>query len=950
MRLPGTSILEARRTSAGFLFIVMYGACVVVLVRNGLLPTAAGLVGVGVAVTAYFFSRAHALLLLLAYFGSAAFIEPRLPRLFTFGGLFQVSLYTVVNLTSIQVLCRLKTTLQRLHTSERNQRLIADNTKDLILAYDMNRRLLYVNPAVRELTGYTVEEMRRQHFINWLHPDDEERMLRLWEPVFKGGAYRDEEFRVRTRDGRLKWFSASWGPLLDERGRQIGVQGIERDITAHRQAREELQIHAGRQAVIAQLGQQALGEPDIGKTMERAVALVKQTLQVDYAVILEMLTVGELFMRAGAGWKQGLTSESVAGAVPAAEPVVVEDARSENYRLIPAAIREHGVVSGMSVVIHGPKRPFGMLGAYSLQPRNSQPEDVHFLQTVANVVASGVQRARSEDSLRDIMQELSHNVLDLQKSKYRAEQQADELSHLAEQLMIARDQALEATKAKSAFLATMSHEIRTPINGVLGTTGLLLETELAVEQRDLAETARRSAEALLAIIDDVLDFSKIEAGKCEVEIIDFDLRSIVEDALDLLGERASQKGLELVGLVDARVPSMVGGDPRRLRQVLLNLLSNAVKFTDSGEVVLRAAVVEDDNSCALLRFEVRDTGVGIPPEAQAKLFQSFSQADSSTTRRYGGTGLGLAICKQLVELLGGRIGLRSSPGQGSAFWFTLPLTPSAKAGAEPEAADLRGFRVLVVDDNEGSRELLGLLLNEFRAGVHAVALPQEGLESLRNGGCYDLALIDCNLPELEGLRLALDGRNIPIIVLVPLSERARLSATGESRYAGYISKPVRRAQLRRTVRAALGLQSGSLATSFPSEPAARKHTGLRVLLAEDNLVNQKVAVRLLERQGADVSVVGNGVDAVEAVFRGVYDLLLMDCEMPRMDGFQATREIRRREDPRRRTPIVAMTASAMPGDRERCLEAGMNDYLTKPVDLEALSRVLDQWARVPQTT
>ena len=517
-------------------------------------------------------------------------------------------------------------------------------------------------------------------------------------------------------------------------------------------------------------------------------------------------------------------------------------------------------------------------------------------------------------------------------------------------LTIARDEALAATKAKSAFLATMSHEIRTPMNGVLGMTALLLETELSADQRDLAETGQRSAVALLAIIDDVLDFSKIEAGKCELATTAFDPRSLVEDAVDLLGERASQKGLELVSLVSPKIPSTISSDASRVRQVLLNLLSNAVKFTETGEVVLRVDVVESSSSQTWMRFQVSDTGIGISSEAQTKLFEPFSQVDTSTTRRYGGTGLGLAISKQIVEMLGGTIGVTSTPGEGTTFWFILPLlspspieSPAATGTTAP-----RPVRVLVVDDNAASREMFHQLLSEQSYRVDTVAGYREALNALENDGPYGIVLIDSTLPEMSGLELGKRIRclpqcgRLPLILMVPVCEGNRGVASRDDVFAGYLTKPVRRMHLDRCLQRASGVQSG--APDSPAiENAPARHTGKRVLLAEDNLVNQKVAVRVLQKQAVEVDVVANGAAAVEAASRSGYDLILMDCEMPEMDGFAATREIRRREGSHRHTPILAMTASAMHGDRERCLEAGMDDYLTKPIDLQALSRALDQW-------
>jgi signal transduction histidine kinase/CheY-like chemotaxis protein len=560
------------------------------------------------------------------------------------------------------------------------------------------------------------------------------------------------------------------------------------------------------------------------------------------------------------------------------------------------------------------------------------------------------------DELAGLMTDFNAMLAQIQARDSELAQHREHLEELVEartrELELAKVRAEAGSNAKSEFLATMSHEVRTPMNGILGMTTLLLDADLAPVQRECASDIRASAEALLSILNDILDFSKIEAGKLTLEHLEFSLRGVLDEVLDLLGPTAEAKGLDLCAAVAPQAPVRIMGDPGRLRQVLMNLVGNAVKFTAQGSVVIRVDPVGHPGTDGRLHFSVRDTGIGIPPEVQERLFQPFSQADSSFARRHGGTGLGLAISHKLITLMGGHIGLKSQAGIGSEFHFDLTFDQSLDSPAEP-FQEFAGKRALIHGGASMAQAFLVEVLQHHGMKVRQEADLGRTKAAIQGSeeGAFDLVILDLEGLVPEEIQTVMDqpgpsGKvGTGVLAFGYAGQRARLQQSGLRRLPAFLHRPLKEAQLRAILRHTFAGPGLGPVTAASTPPPAARSQASPILLVEDHPINQKFAVAILSKAGYDVDVAGTGIEALEALARRRYGLVIMDCHMPEMDGFEATRCIRAREDPRDRTPIVALTANAMQGDREKCLAAEMDDYLGKPFKREAMLGVVSKWIR-----
>jgi PAS domain S-box-containing protein len=797
---------------------------------------------------------------------------------------------------------------------ERNlMRTLLDNLPDLIFVKDMECRFLLVNEAslrmgqltMADIIGKTDFEVNPTDLATQYYADD--------QAVIHSGQIVIDREELNISAGQERWFSTTKVPLCDSQGQIIGLVGMSRDITERKQIENALAEERNLLRTVIN------ATPDwiFIKDQEHRFRLVNQA----YADLFD-LTPDDIIGKTDLD--MGMPEEIVKGHPEKGIRGFWPDDREVMERGEPKYIAEEpALVKGQALILSTVKVP---------------------LRDAADQVWG----------VLGFVHDITH------------------LKQVQDELQQAKEAAEAAVRAKSEFLANMSHEIRTPLNAIIGMTSLLLDTPLAPEQHDFTETIRSSGDGLLTIINDILDFSKIEAGKLELEQQPFDLRQCLEEALDLVAIRALEKKLDLVYSIDESTPGALVGDVTRLRQILVNLLTNAVKFTEQGEVVLsvrsqrlkrlpatgQASQYEGRQPVPLLRqvhFSVRDTGIGIPADRMDRLFQSFSQVDASTTRKYGGTGLGLTISQRLTEMMGGEMRVESAglPGEGSTFHFSIlaEVAPDQpQVNVRDKQPELAGKQLLIVDDNATNRLILAHQAQTWGMQSRAAASGPEALDWISRGDPFDLAILDMHMPAMDGLTLAQEiqkqrpAHTLPLVMLTSLGQREQHDQTPPVEFAAYLTKPIKPAHLLNTL---LGIFQGGPVKirAKASRPAAfevelgQSHP-LRILLAEDNVVNQKVALSLLQRLGYRADVAANGLEVLAALQRQTYDLVLMDMQMPEMDGLEATRRIRDQEPAGLSPWIVAMTANALPGDRERCLQAGMNDYVSKPVRPEALAEAL----------
>jgi PAS domain S-box-containing protein len=780
----------------------------------------------------------------------------------------------------------------KIKESESRYKILADNANDMIARLTPDGIYLYVSPACKRLLGYDQKEMVGRVARNFFHPDD-----RVKAQIAQ---HRDRDlpdlfsavYRLRRKDGDYRWVETTSKTVIDGPTESTTeIITVSRDITLRKAAEQNLAE-----------SEQRLGQ--IIETVREGITLSDEQ------------GVFEIFNSA----MEQITGYSMAEA----------NASKDFARLLyPDEERRSQALDGLKVLLNGER-----LSEQDTMITTKSGDQLTLLVTTTLVEFRG--RRLFLSAYRDITE------------RKKAE----------EALKSAKETAEEATKAKSEFLAVMSHEIRTPMNSVIGMTDLLLQTPLTDEQRDFVDTIRVGGEALLTVINDILDFSKIESGKIEFEERPLEVKTCIEEVLDLLSGKALEKGLDLIYWIDPNVPPYVIGDALRLRQILINLVSNAIKFTDHGEVFVSAGTTWKLGDQLSLKFSVKDTGIGISAEKLDRLFKAFSQVDSSTTRKYGGTGLGLAISLRLTELMGGNIWAESEPGKGSTFCFTIKTSCPPADMMLPtvffrsKVPELSGKRVLLVDDNETNLMILRMYCENWGMVPRTSNSPGKALEWVRKGDPFDVGIIDMMMPEMDGVHIAKELRtmrtreSLPLILCSSSGQSAAEFNTGDL-FAAFLSKPIKQDQVFESMMSAITGMKRAAKTVPPVQlKPLTQQMPLSILVAEDNPINQKLILRVLQQIGYHADLAANGIEVLKATGQKKYNLIFMDVNMPEMDGLEATRKIVNASAQSARPVIVAVTADALQGDRDKCIEAGMDDYITKPIRVSDIRGVLERWGKI----
>ena len=863
---------------------------------------------------------------------------------------------------------------EALHEREERYRTLLENMEEGYFETDLPGNFTFVNDSLCRMLGYPKDELRGMNNRQYMDKNTAKMVYKIFKDVYtKGEPCKVFDWEIVRKDGAKRFHESSVYLIRDAQGKPIGFRGIVRDITERKWVEEALQRSeeeakrlAKENEIMAEIGRIISSTLNIEEVYERFAEEVHQLIQFDrigisiidyenkslcvpYFAGLEVpgLKPGYIFPLAGS------TAEKI---IRARSSLLVSEKNREEVKVQTPTLSPYfraGFKSIMIIPLFSKDQVIGLLYFFCTKPDAYTETDLKLAEGVGTQIAGAIANAQLFAERKRAEQEII-------KAKETAEAMNRQLEEAVERANQLSYEAALANAAKSEFLANMSHEIRTPMNGVIGMTELLLDTALSPEQREYAETVRRSADSLLKIINDILDFSKIEAGKMDSEIINFDLRTTIEDITDLLATKAHQKDLEFACLVHHNIPSRLCGDPGRLRQILLNLAGNSIKFTEKGEVVIRVTLEEEKDKQATVRFAITDTGPGIPKDRMDRLFRSFSQVDSSTTRKFGGTGLGLSISKKLVELMGGQIGVISEEGKGSTFWFTVVFDKQVvdKIYTFVVPANIRDKRILAVDDNVTNRLILHEQLRSWGCQHDEAANGTEALAKLREAvnvhNPFQIAILDMDMPDIDGATLGRKIKEDPnlcqttLVMLTSRGRRGDAKQMQEIGFAAYLTKPIKSSQLYDCLVMVVG--SKLAAPDVPPPPIITRHslkeeTGskIRILLAEDNIINQKVALGILGKIGYRADVAGNGKEVLAAIEKTSYDLILMDVQMPEMDGFEATAAIRQKErEMGRHIPIIAMTAHAMKGDRELCLEKGMDDYVSKPIQAKDLSAAINR--------